>query len=148
MDNTNWLLEFNIPNICAEFREDSSFMAGVFSSRPVVVRTVNEAREGLTSTADIELLDEDHAEISGVAIDHFQPLCPITNRSQGQQAVLLQNHLIRGRVRMEVAGAKKEIVVLRTFQDQEWLCGRVNVPGAADIEVQATALCLMHRITD
>ncbi len=144
MDNTSWLLEFNMENICAEFREESSFMGGVFSSRPVVVRTVNEAREGLTSTVDIELLDEDHAEISGVAIDHFQPLCPLSSRYQGSQAVLLQNHLIPGRTRMEVAGAKKEVVILRTYGDQEWLCGRINVPGAADIEVQATALCVLH----
>ena len=145
MDNTSWLLEFNIPGICAVFREDSSFMGGAFSSRPVLVRAVKEAREGLTSTADIELLDEDHAEISGVAIDHLQPLCPTSNRYLGKRAVLLQNHLILGRGRMEVAGAKKEIVSLMTFgDDQEWLCDRINVPGAAGIEVQATALCVVE----
>jgi hypothetical protein len=143
VDNEKWLLDFNIPNICAQFREDTGFLNGEFDKRAVVVTHVKESQSGIEDTAHVKFLD-DGSQFSGAPIKYLQPLYPFSASHQNSHAILLQDHVVNAFQRgAEVSGAKKEKVVLRTFGDQEWLCGRVQVPGAADIEVPATELCLI-----
>lgn len=145
MDNLQWLLEFNIPRLCAQFRDDQDFMGGRYAKRTVIIRSVLEGKEGLGSYTNVTCTDPEMGdeEIDDVPIEYIQPLYPLNSGFRNRHAILLQNHMVHGRKGMEVSGAKKEKVVLRTFGDQEWLCGRIQVPGAADIEVPATGLCLI-----
>jgi hypothetical protein len=144
MDNLQWLLEFNIPRLAAQFREDDDFMGGRFSNRTVVIRSILQGKEGLGNYANVSCTDEQgDDQIDDVPIEYLQPLHPTSAGYRNRYAILLQNHIVSGRRGPEVSGAKKERVVLRTFGDQEWLCGRVQVPGAADIEVPAMGLCLL-----
>lgn len=144
-DNLQWLLEFNVQKLAARFREDDDFMGGRFANRTVMIRYVIEGKEGLGNYAHVTCTDEEgDDEIDDVPIEYLQPLYPTNASYRGRHAILLQNHMVSGRRGFEVSGAKKERVILRTFADQEWLCGRVQVPGAADIEVSAMGLCLVE----
>lgn len=107
---------------------------------------VHEKHEHLTTTAEVKFLDGDSVgwEIE-VPIDILQPLHPFSSEFKDRYAVLLQNHYNHGVMAgSAMSGAKMEKVKLASFVDQDWLCTRIEVPGAADIEVPATDLCLLE----
>lgn len=145
MDNRRWLLEFKLEGIQAQIREDADYADEKYAGRIVTISKVWEEKDYLQSTANCFFADgeERGTPLEDVPIETFAPHYPLGGHYQNRKAVLLQNHVVHGRRGPEVAGAKKEIVLLRTYGEHEWLCGRIQVPGAADIEVSATGLCLM-----
>lgn len=144
-EHDRWLLEFRVPHINAKFKDTTSWFNGMHDKRAVKILSILETRDELTSTATVKFLDGDDSgnELGGVPIQHLRPLYPHHAGCRGRDAVLLQNHMRQGVRGPEVAGAKMEVVKLRTYGDQEWLCHRINVPNAADIEVMAEGLCLV-----
>lgn len=139
-------MEFKIPGLCARIKEESGWALGHHDLQNVSIVAVHEKHDHLTSLAQVKLLDGDNvgSEME-VPIHVLQPLHPFGSECKDRSAILLQNHYNHGLMKgSAMSGAKMEKVKLRSYIDQEWLCERSEVPGAADIEVPATDLCLLE----